>query len=47
MPVRHPAFDVTPHRLVTGIITERGIVRAPFAEGLRALAAPARAAERA
>src|SRR5690606_6609682 len=37
VPVRHPAFDVTPHRLVTGIVTERGIVRAPFADALRAL----------
>jgi methylthioribose-1-phosphate isomerase len=27
-PVANPAFDVTPHDLVTGIITERGIVRA-------------------
>lgn len=35
--VWNPAFDVTPHRLVTGIITERGIVRPPYAESLRAL----------
>ena len=41
VPVRHPAFDVTPHRLVTGIVTERGIVRAPFADALRALCDPA------
>ncbi len=34
--VANPAFDVTPSRLVTAIVTERGIVRAPFAEGLRA-----------
>ena len=27
-PVSNPAFDVTPHDLVTGIITERGIARA-------------------
>ncbi|MCX8036263.1 MAG: S-methyl-5-thioribose-1-phosphate isomerase [Candidatus Sumerlaeia bacterium] len=33
--VYNPAFDVTPHRYVTAIITERGIVRPPFAEGLR------------
>src|SRR5207342_2051735 len=26
---RNPAFDVTPHRYITGIITERGILRAP------------------
>jgi methylthioribose-1-phosphate isomerase len=28
--VRNPAFDVTPHDLVTGFITERGIVEPPF-----------------
>ncbi len=33
----HPAFDVTPHRYVTAIVTERGIVRAPYEEGLRRL----------
>jgi methylthioribose-1-phosphate isomerase len=33
---RHPAFDVTPARLVTGIITEAGIARAPYAETLKA-----------
>jgi methylthioribose-1-phosphate isomerase len=35
--VRHPAFDVTPARLITAIITDRGVVRAPFEEGLRNL----------
>jgi len=30
----HPAFDVTPARLVTAIITERGILRAPYGESL-------------
>jgi methylthioribose-1-phosphate isomerase len=35
--VWNPAFDVTPHALVAGIITERGICRAPFDESLRAL----------
>ncbi len=35
--VYNPAFDVTPHELVTAIITEKGIVRAPYAEGLRKL----------
>jgi len=34
-PARHPAFDVTPHQLVTGIITEKGIIYPPFDEGLR------------
>jgi methylthioribose-1-phosphate isomerase len=33
--VRNPAFDVTPHRYISGIITERGIVRAPYIESLR------------
>jgi len=33
----NPAFDVTPHRYVTGIITERGIARAPYVESLKAL----------
>ena len=35
--VRHPAFDVTPARLITAIITDRGVVRAPFEEELRKL----------
>ncbi|GAB2878842.1 S-methyl-5-thioribose-1-phosphate isomerase [Paraburkholderia jirisanensis] len=35
--VRNPAFDVTPHDLVTGYITERGIVRTPFDTNLAAL----------
>ncbi|HYO87977.1 MAG TPA: S-methyl-5-thioribose-1-phosphate isomerase [Candidatus Limnocylindrales bacterium] len=32
---RNPAFDVTPHRYLSGIITEKGIVRAPFGENLK------------
>lgn len=28
--VRHPAFDVTPARLITAIITDRGVLRPPF-----------------
>ena len=28
--VRHPAFDVTPARLITAIITDRGVLRAPY-----------------
>ncbi len=35
--VRNPAFDVTPHSLVTAIITEKGIVKAPYAENLKKL----------
>ena len=30
----HPAFDVTPARLVTAIVTERGILRPPYARSL-------------
>jgi|SRR5579859_2628636 len=37
--VENPAFDVTPHRYVTAIITERGIAKAPYAESLQVLAA--------
>jgi methylthioribose-1-phosphate isomerase len=33
--IRNPAFDVTPHRYITGIITERGILRPPYAESLK------------
>ena len=33
--IRNPAFDVTPHRYISGIITERGIFRAPFTESLK------------
>src|SRR5215211_1416838 len=32
--VRNPAFDVTPNKYVTAIITERGIARAPYSESL-------------
>ncbi len=35
--VRNPSFDVTPAELVTAIITEKGVVRAPYPAGLRAL----------
>ncbi len=44
VPVANPAFDVTPARLVSAIITERGVARAPYSESLRRLmSAPARA----
>jgi methylthioribose-1-phosphate isomerase len=33
--VRHPAFDVTPARLITAIITDRGVLRAPYEESMR------------
>ncbi|HWP84629.1 MAG TPA: S-methyl-5-thioribose-1-phosphate isomerase [Terriglobia bacterium] len=32
----HPAFDITPHRYITAIVTERGIARPPYGESLRA-----------
>ena len=35
--VYNPAFDVTPHALIAGIITERGIARAPYSESLAAI----------
>jgi methylthioribose-1-phosphate isomerase len=37
-PVQNPAFDVTPNRYVTAIITEKGVARAPFRESLEKLA---------
>jgi methylthioribose-1-phosphate isomerase len=41
--VRNPAFDVTPHRLITAIVTDRGIFRPPYIETLRAGAETRRA----
>ncbi|MBI4459577.1 MAG: S-methyl-5-thioribose-1-phosphate isomerase [Acidobacteria bacterium] len=38
--VRNPAFDVTPHRYISAIITERGIATAPFDANLRRLKNP-------
>ena len=35
--VWNPAFDVTPHRYVAGIITERGICRPPYIDTLKAV----------
>ena len=37
--VSNPAFDVTPNDLVTAIITDRGVARAPYTESLRKLMA--------
>ena len=36
--VANPAFDVTPNRYVTAIVTEKGVARAPFEESLKRLA---------
>jgi methylthioribose-1-phosphate isomerase len=38
VPAAHPAFDVTPARLISAIICERGVARAPYMESLRRLA---------
>ncbi|MBN51047.1 MAG: S-methyl-5-thioribose-1-phosphate isomerase [Spongiibacteraceae bacterium] len=35
--VQNPAFDITPAELVTGIITEKGLIEPPFGEGLSKL----------
>ena len=35
--IENPAFDVTPAKLVTAIVTERGIARAPYEQSLAAL----------
>lgn len=35
-PVRNPAFDVTPAELITGFVTEEGVIRTPFEDSLRA-----------
>ena len=40
--VYNPAFDVTPARYVTAIITEYGVVRPPYEEGLAAVVAMAK-----
>jgi methylthioribose-1-phosphate isomerase len=32
--VRHPAFDVTPARLITAIITDRGVLRPPYTSAI-------------
>lgn len=35
VPTRHPAFDVTPARLIGAIVTEAGVHRPPYTESLR------------
>ena len=35
--VENPAFDVTPHRYITAIITERGIIREPYDENMNTI----------
>lgn len=41
--VRNPAFDVTPAELISGIVTEEGVIRGPFEAGLRDATEAARA----
>lgn len=36
-PVYNPSFDVTPSNLITGIITERGVLRAPYRDAMLAI----------
>lgn len=36
-PVLNPAFDVTPHRYISAIITEKGVIREPYSDGLKVL----------
>ena len=36
--IENPAFDVTPAKYITAIITERGVLRAPFGDSIRAMA---------
>ena len=42
--IENPAFDVTPAKYVTAIVTERGIARAPYEASLEKLARAERAA---
>jgi methylthioribose-1-phosphate isomerase len=42
--VSNPAFDVTPNDLITAIITDRGVARAPYSESLSRLKADSSAA---
>ena len=39
--IENPAFDVTPAKYVTAIITERGVLRAPYGESIAAMASAA------
>jgi len=34
---QNPAFDITPHRYITAIITENGIIKPPYGEGLKGI----------
>jgi methylthioribose-1-phosphate isomerase len=43
--VRHPAFDVTPARLIAAIITDAGVLRPPFTESIHRAVSGARGGE--
>ncbi len=45
--VANPAFDVTPHELVTAIITEKGVARPPYGRSLHRIAGSAKPQRRA
>ena len=40
--IRNPAFDVTPAKYIAAIVTERGVLRPPYAEALKAMEAASR-----
>ncbi len=40
VPVKNPAFDVTPAANIAAIITEKGVIRPPYSETIRSIAAP-------
>jgi methylthioribose-1-phosphate isomerase len=37
VPVKNPAFDITPGRLISAIITERGIIKKPYNKNIKSL----------
>lgn len=41
----NPAFDVTPHELIAGFITEKGVIRPPYEKNLRVILRSPKAAE--
>ena len=43
--IQNPAFDVTPARYITAIVTERGVLRSPYPESIRAIAGSPRRPE--
>jgi methylthioribose-1-phosphate isomerase len=46
VPAAHPAFDITPNRYVTAIVTEQGVHRSPYRPALRDAVAAAERARR-